>query len=461
MNDNQRRAKVMNKNRVVSSHVLPAALGTLVSLSCISSAWAYQSPSTGSDGAFAPVASITVPLPPSGIFNYTDVAIPAGVTVTFQPNADNTPVRILATGDVVIDGVIDVAGGDASGQTPGEGGPGGYRGGRGGLLSTTGAGGGGDGSGPGGGSGANGVHGHAPGGASYGAAGNHGTLSGGTRGQAGAIYGNDELLPLLGGSGGGGAAGSHATVGAGGAGGGGALLVAATGEVVINGIIIANGGGLMNISGSGCGSGGAVRIIGSVVRGEGLISADRLLNAGCLWGALGGAGRIRIEADQMLRQGGTSPAYSFSPTPGVALLVNPPTIRIATVAGVSAPANPTGVDDVVVPGVTANPVAVTLTTSDVPAGTVITVKATPAGGEPTTAASTPVTADAATASLTLPSGSTLLTAQAEVTITATAALFLRQFTHEEIASVRVGLDAQGRSRTIVTTVSGQRFDWPS
>ena len=98
---------------------------------------AFTSGSTGADGAFNPTVNVEVQLPASGIFNYTTVNIPAGVTVKFKKNAANTPVTILATGDVTIAGTIDVSGtaaaaagaaGDGNqgddGQ-PGKGGPGG------------------------------------------------------------------------------------------------------------------------------------------------------------------------------------------------------------------------------------------------------------------------------------------------------------------------------------------------
>src|SRR6185369_2540509 len=94
---------------------------------------AFDSGSTGADGAFNPTANVTVPLPPSGVFNYTTVNIPAGVTVKFQKNTTNTPVVILASGDVTIAGTIDLNGGNAENVSnsagtglPGLGGPGGY-----------------------------------------------------------------------------------------------------------------------------------------------------------------------------------------------------------------------------------------------------------------------------------------------------------------------------------------------
>ena len=60
------------------------------------SAQTFSSGSNGTLGAFAPGANTTVTLPPDGVLNYTTVTIPAGVTVSFTPNAANTPVTMLA-----------------------------------------------------------------------------------------------------------------------------------------------------------------------------------------------------------------------------------------------------------------------------------------------------------------------------------------------------------------------------
>ncbi len=56
---------------------------------------------TGSDshdGAFTPTQNTGIDLADhlDGIYQYTSVNIPAGVTVTFTPNANNTPVIWLA-----------------------------------------------------------------------------------------------------------------------------------------------------------------------------------------------------------------------------------------------------------------------------------------------------------------------------------------------------------------------------
>src|ERR1044072_9416201 len=64
----------------------------------------FSSGSTGADGAFNPVTSNTLQIPASGVFNFTTVNIPQGVEIRFTKNAKNTPVTILATGNVVIGG---------------------------------------------------------------------------------------------------------------------------------------------------------------------------------------------------------------------------------------------------------------------------------------------------------------------------------------------------------------------
>lgn len=119
----------------------------LATLLATSSAHAFDSGSTGADGALAPAANsgvVEIQLPESGILNYTTVNIPVGVTLKFKRNTLNTPVVMLASGNVTIAGGIDVSGGHgaysgtlgdgnlADDGVPGKGGPGGFDGGRGG-----------------------------------------------------------------------------------------------------------------------------------------------------------------------------------------------------------------------------------------------------------------------------------------------------------------------------------------
>src|SRR5437762_2772563 len=79
----------------------------------------YSSGSTGADGPFPggpfPVCTptpctMTVTVPTTGVFNFTTITVPAGVTVKFTRNAANTPVTLLATQNVLIAGTLDVSG---------------------------------------------------------------------------------------------------------------------------------------------------------------------------------------------------------------------------------------------------------------------------------------------------------------------------------------------------------------
>src|SRR3972149_3792529 len=70
----------------------------------------FNSGSTGADGPFNPTTNTTLALPPSGVFNFTTINIPAGVSVIFTRNATNTPVAQLASGNVTIAGTINLNG---------------------------------------------------------------------------------------------------------------------------------------------------------------------------------------------------------------------------------------------------------------------------------------------------------------------------------------------------------------
>lgn len=117
-----------------------------------------------------------------------------------------------------------------------------------------------------------------------GSGGSYGTAGGGA--DAGAVYGSAKVLPLIGGSGG--SAGDYQWNRSGGAGGG-AILIASTTSIEVNGSVSANGGGG---GWSASGSGGAIRLIADTVQGSGSLRAIEGVD-----GVVGGAGRIRIEAD--------------------------------------------------------------------------------------------------------------------------------------------------------------------
>ena len=67
-------------NRLNQAYMALLASGILAASSA---AQAYDSGSTGADGAFSPQVNTVLQLPEDGIFNFTTVTIPSGVTVTF------------------------------------------------------------------------------------------------------------------------------------------------------------------------------------------------------------------------------------------------------------------------------------------------------------------------------------------------------------------------------------------
>src|SRR5205823_3693909 len=222
----------------------------------------------------------------------------------------NTPVIILAQGDVTVSGLIDVSGTTAggSGLSVGQGGPGGFNGGGGARVSAP-TDFGGAGSGPGGG-GSN-------------VSGSFGT------GTAELLYGLPELQLIIGGSGGGGSGRSFFNFsfqhGYRGSGGGGAILIASSGTIDLGSgstvAIKANGGnGLLSISPvnrTTPGSGGAIRLVTTILRGSRPLDAsggrnNPLSNTDL---TTGGNGRIRFESVQPLQFTGTS-------TPQASVLVN-------------------------------------------------------------------------------------------------------------------------------------------
>lgn len=289
----------------------------------------FDSGSDGSDGVLAPTENITIDMAdhPDGIYQYESVNIPAGVTVSFLPNADNTPLTWLVQGDVVIDGTVNLDGGNASAGPGGLPGPGGYRGGNARSLPF----------------GDDGSQGEGPGG---GAPFEHASHVTGAR-----PYGNELLLPLIGGSGGGGTACCP------GGGGGGAFLLAVTGTLTLNGAIVARGGDFCSTSYQ-AGSGGSIRLVTSELLGTGLVDAT---TGFC---ERGSRGRIRVEG-HIAEFRGQFQAGTLSTSKVANILLLPanisPTVRITSLAGVPVPASPSGnsdTPDLDIPATTDNPVAV-------------------------------------------------------------------------------------------------------
>jgi hypothetical protein len=262
---------------------ITVATAALLSFATDGIAQGFSSGSTGADGALNVTANTTLQVPASGIFNFTTVTIDAGTTLNFTKNALNTPVYLLAQGDVVINGTIDVSGSPPNSPFKGGiGGPGGFDGGPGGAASGDLADPGGDGLGPGG-----GKHGVLQ---STALPASYGTLASGFPvANASPAYGTPALIPIIGGSGGGGANGIPS---AGGGGGGGAILISSSAKILLSGSgrIFSLGGGRVGTSFSG-GSGGAVRLVAPRIYGTGTIDVR-----GFSWGYTAGAGRIRVDS---------------------------------------------------------------------------------------------------------------------------------------------------------------------
>jgi len=468
-----------------SRHSTAIAL-TLILLPLSTGALSYDSGSTGEDGALAPTVSTRLTLSEEGVFNFTTVDIPEGVTVTFEKNNINTPVIILATGDVNIAGTIDVSGTDAADVgaagdgavgddgVPGEGGPGGFDGGVGGAYDGDHIGG--DGLGPGGGQ--HGDAGNISGnwrrlGGSGGGFGKPGNAVWDGLVDGGPTYGSELLLPLIGGSGGGGGAGGDAFAGSGGGGGGGALMIAASGTINVTGAVLANGGdsgasaGSPTGSAGGGGSGGAIRLVASTLTGNGLISAKggaagAVTGAGDGYylepGASGGAGRIRLEADIMQRTAATTPAYTYGP-PGDLFVAGLPSLRIASVAGVPAPPSPTGVADIELPADVQNPVTIQFEASGIPLGNIVELTVTPAVGDSYTRVSNAldgnVALSSATAQVDLPPGPSTLLATVTYTLVAALKEGLEGFAGEPVERIRLEADLTGETRYVLVTKSGR------
>jgi len=279
----------------------------------LSTASAQVTINLGSDGSYGainiPASSgiTTLNVPADGVFNCTSITVGRSSTLKFVKNALNTPVYLLASGDVLIEGVVDVSGENAAGVLGGAGGPGGFDGGNGGFTGGITAG---DGHGPEGGV----------------------DTTANTADRAGGnSYMTPLLIPIIGGSGGSGGDNRltpPASFGAGG-GGGGAIVVASNTkiELACSGSIRANGGS--RGSNAGTGARGAVRLI-----------APSINEVTCSTGAASStsvvAGQIRVDAIDKTGIPAISLSSTLGTSIGTAMFVFPPTVptlRLTTVAG--------------------------------------------------------------------------------------------------------------------------------
>ena len=347
----------------------------------------FSSGSNGSDKAlnyttpgqynFDPVA---LGLNPAGdnIFNFTSINIASGVVLALRNSyLRGKPVIWLATGDVNIAGDLVLDGQNApnlasygadwiSYRVPSEPGPGGFSGGVGALQGAA----------PSPGLGPGGAPVQANSGCSIGGGGSFATAGIGT--PPAPIYGNGDLVPLIGGSGGSGgcvAAANSASDAAGGTGGagGGAIRIVSTTSITVTGRISAagglGGGGRSNGSNGGSGSGGAIHLIAPSISGGGQLYtfAGGDLSQGSGYVALNAANNTFSGIDNY---GPVTKGPLFSPplpTPSTL-----PALTIASVNGVNVAQPPHGAFQTADVTINAsNTVAVAITASGVPLGTVV------------------------------------------------------------------------------------------
>lgn len=411
----------------------------------------FSSGSNQSDGAFdltgKPSGTVVNFVPSSfpgdqhalNIFNFTQITIPAGVTVSISGNTVTAPVIWLASGDVDIEGTIDISGAIGYSASPildgrrrSIPGPGGFSGGVGGKF---------DpsastpqpvaqpGDGPGGGAGGGTV-----------ATPWCNTTLNLYQGVGGTFTGNSFLVPLVGGSGGGGGNLATASGGltsspyaAGGGAGGGAILVASSTSITVNGTINANGGNggttgmqCCSVCGTapyigvgGGGSGGGIRLAAPTIVGTGTLTAvggnEDYYFAGYSdqYGMSGANGVVRVEAFTDSFTGTISgsssmgsPFATFVPTTPI------PSITVVSVGTATLPQPPTG--SLTTPDATLDTTTlstITIQAANIPVGTVITLHVFSDNSTDQTVQSTPLAgtlqSSTATATVTFPSGYSL------------------------------------------------------
>jgi hypothetical protein len=430
------RADVCNPNKGFTMNLLRIFSGTVPMILLLFCRTAHAQVSSGSDGSDGALdfgsltnnnyASTNVVVDmhdhPNGIYQYTYINIPGNVSVTFIPNANNTPVTWLVQSNVVINGTVDVSGQNASsyyGGPPGigqggRGGPGGYQGGNGGVTGS-------GGQGPG--------AGLADGCGEPAAFGTYSTYWNGSQyvsnTNGGSIYGNSYLIPLIGGSGGGGSTNTVANCGGGGGGGGGgAILMVSSQTIQLSGSINANGGGGTIVpcgyggnSTGGAGSGGGVRLVATQIAGNGSISTAGV-GGSCDYNA--GNGRVRFDTFQNAFGGGIGGAF----TQGSQFIIFPTSgqgaqLTVTSVGGVPVSASPTGVlstPDAVLSAQQNNPIPVVVSCANLPLNTQITVTVKPANGAAVSATGNNNTgtmaSSTATISIVIPRGGGLVYATA-------------------------------------------------
>ena len=179
-------------------------------------------------------------------------------------------------------------------------------------------------------------------------------------------------------------------------------------------------------------------------------------------GGTGGAGFVRVEAFNFSAFSPSVPTNSstFAP-PNPVTVTNGASLRIASVAGVSAPATPigflAGAPDIVLPPGTPNPVTIAIQAANIPLATVVQVALIPTSGPRTTAQATALAgtaaASTASASMSLPNGMSVLVATATIDVSQSGIVI----DGERVNKVEIAATFGGASDVTYVTQSGRRI----
>jgi len=180
----------------------------------------------------------------------------------------------------------------------------------------------------------------------------------------------------------------------------------------------------------------------------------------------GAAGFVRIEAFDTTSLSAIGNQASVA-LPNPVAAPNSPQLIIASVGGLSAPANPigshSGTPDIVLPANQANPVTVVVQASNIPVGTTVTVTALGPIGPSVPTQTGPLTgtsaASSATTVLNLQPGTTVLTALASIDLTVSGLAAARPVVNGEYVNrIEVATAFGGPSRITYITSSGKRIE---
>lgn len=311
----------------------------------------FNSGSTGADGALdlsncqnnPLIGACEIQLPESGILNYTTINIPTGKNLIFKRNSRNTPVILLAQGNINISGSIEVSASIVRHCGPNNwcrdyrsAGPGGFNGGD------------------------SGRPGFGPGG---------GIIATDSALQHGKWVGPLSLVPIIGGSGG----------SDNGGGGGGAIVIASSTTINISGIVSAYAWGVSG-SGTRCGSGGAIRLISNSIT----VTGNLYANTACGLPSLNGV--IRVEGNQLDFRGSAIPAAILASINPTVTSSASPQLTIVSVGGYTVPSYAgSRIDtvDLLLPNQLPDPINVVIQAVNIPSGTQVEVGFVNGGGSAT------------------------------------------------------------------------------